>query len=130
MPDKKKKPILIDFSADWCGWCVKMDKEVFSSPEVDRILSRDYITIRINVDANGKLVYRGKRYTPNELSAHFGVTGLPTCVFLESNGSVITAVPGYVEKKNFIPILTYLKDSCYKKNIDFKEYVQGKTSCK
>jgi len=29
----EKKDILIDFTgSDWCGWCIKLDKEVFSTP--------------------------------------------------------------------------------------------------
>ena len=31
---EKNVPILADFSgSDWCGWCIKLDKEVFSQKE-------------------------------------------------------------------------------------------------
>ena len=29
--EEEDKPILVDFTgSDWCGWCIRLDKEVFS----------------------------------------------------------------------------------------------------
>ena len=31
---KSKKPMLLFFTgSDWCGWCIKLQKEVFQKPE-------------------------------------------------------------------------------------------------
>ena len=29
----QKKPVVVDFYTDWCGWCKKLDKETYGAPE-------------------------------------------------------------------------------------------------
>ena len=41
LSEKTGKPILADFSgSDWCGWCIKLDDEVFSKKEFKRLRKR------------------------------------------------------------------------------------------
>jgi thiol:disulfide interchange protein DsbD len=36
----EQRPVLLDVYADWCVYCVQLDKEVFSDPRVQDVLSR------------------------------------------------------------------------------------------
>ena len=69
---KEHKKVFIDFYADWCGWCHKMDETTFSDPKVEAKL-KNYIIIKINVDFNIKLLKKYKIY------------GYPTSIILNSN---------------------------------------------
>ncbi len=75
----EKKPIMLFFTgSDWCGWCMRLKKEVFNH-EKFKIWSDDKI-ILVELDFP-----RRKKLEPNilnqnrELARIFGVSGYPTC---------------------------------------------------
>ena len=36
------KYMLVDVYADWCGWCKKMDREVYAHPQVQQLLAANF----------------------------------------------------------------------------------------
>ncbi|UCE49240.1 MAG: thioredoxin family protein [Phycisphaerales bacterium] len=55
----RKRPALVKFEAEWCGWCKKLDSEVFAQPQIIKALER-YVCIRVDVDRqrNVALAYK------------------------------------------------------------------------
>jgi len=114
---KEKKPILVDFYADWCKWCKVMDDETFSAPEVKKIFASDWVTIRIDTqDTETMGSFKGKTLTFRQMAGAFGVTGLPSYLFIDKEGEPVTIISGYRPKEQFIPMLDYLKNEQYKKD--------------
>jgi thiol:disulfide interchange protein len=79
------KPVLVDFYADWCVWCKRLDTTTFRDPKVAEMLVADVIPLKLNVDKAGR-----------DAASRFNVDGLPTLVLLSSDGSEIGRIPGYM----------------------------------
>ncbi len=111
---KSNKKILIDVYTDWCGWCKKMDKEVFAHAKIAPFLSDQYVLIKLNAESPAKVEYKDTKSTEMGIARDFGVTGYPTFIFLEPNGDLITSLPGFVKAEDFYPVLKYVAESKYK----------------
>ncbi len=73
------KPVLLDYYADWCVDCLRMEKATFSRPDVNRVLRNQFILLQVDVtdprDPNTKAIKR-----------RFGVFGPPAMLFFSPNG--------------------------------------------
>ncbi|MEZ4648168.1 MAG: cytochrome c biogenesis protein CcdA [Candidatus Eisenbacteria bacterium] len=71
------KPVVIDFYADWCGACKELDHQTWVDPTVQAEADR---FVAIKMDFTEKSDWAKAKY------AEYGITGLPTVIFLDSNG--------------------------------------------
>jgi thioredoxin-related protein len=127
---KEKKHMIVDFYTDWCHWCKVMDEKTFSDAQVNKKLSERFVTVRLAAEnASEQATFHGNTYSNVELTRAFGVNGFPSLAFLDSNGEIITIVPGYVPPETFIQILEYIDQGCYKKQMSFDEFMQKKGDC-
>ena len=77
--------ILVDVYTDWCGWCKKMDKTTFHNDEVAKFVNENMVALKLNAEKGiGK-----------ELSQKYGVSGLPTIIYLDYKGNLIEKKPGF-----------------------------------
>ncbi len=116
------KKILVDIYTDWCGWCKKMDKEVYIDGAVQKYLNEKFIVVKLNAESDKRHNYNGGEYSEIEIAQMFGITGYPTTVFLMPNGEPITALPGYVTAEKFFKVLQYIGDDHYQK-MKFEEFL-------
>ena len=115
------RKILVDVYTDWCGWCKKMDKEVFNHSRVAPYLNQQYVLVKLNAESGAQVTYKDAKSSEMELASAFGVTGYPTFLFLEPNGELITTLPGYVKADDFLSVLKYFAENHYKK-MDWQVY--------
>ena len=88
------KPILLIFSgSDWCGWCVKLDQEVFNTQEFKDWAAENVITVIADFPATRQLPPELAKQN-EELKNTYNVSGFPTVFLLKDDGSVI-ARTGY-----------------------------------
>jgi len=119
------KKVLVDVYTDWCSWCKKMDASTYADKKVSEYLSKNYVIIKLNAEANEKITFAGQTMSPAEFSQGMGVTGYPATLFLKSDGQAITLLPGYSEANMFIHILTYINENQYEKK-KFPDYLAEK----
>lgn len=83
LAESSNKPVLFDFTADWCQPCHMLDAEVFRNPDVAREINERFIAIRV-VDRNRE----EGRNSPDvqALQQRFAVRGFPTVVFADRTG--------------------------------------------
>lgn len=86
---EKNKPLMVDFYADWCYWCKRLDSDVYTNSEVIK-LSKDFVCVKVDTD---KYPAEAKRYK---------VSGLPTIIFFNPEGEIIERIIGYRNSKDFI----------------------------
>lgn len=89
-----------------------MEVESFSQPEIIKTINNRFVPIRVDVDKE------------KSISRAYFVRGLPTSWFLDSDGSRITNIPGYVNPETFLIILKYIDSESYK-SMTFKEYMRS-----
>ncbi len=113
----ENKPILIDFTASWCGWCKRMDKETFSDPEVIGYISSKIVPVKVWGDDTtkaGMVTHEGERMTQRALTQIYQVRGFPCFWFLDPAAGKIGPAPGYKNKENFMPLVEYVAGNHYK----------------
>ena len=107
----EKKMVLMDFTgSDWCSWCMKMDKEIFSTPEFKKYAADNLVLVELDFPHSKQLLLATKKQN-DALAKQYGVSGFPTTVVLDSEGKTIKVFGGYVEggAAAFIATLEKLK---------------------
>ena len=115
------KLVMIEFFATWCGYCKKMDKQVFPDPTVQAQLSKYFVPVRVTESSSNEVTFQGKTMSEKELTQQFGVTGFPTIVFLDSAGEPITKIPGFVPAETLEGALAFVGSGAYK-NMEYKDF--------
>ena len=81
------KLILVDFSgSDWCGWCKKLDKEVFSKEEFLGAAAAKYVLLMVDSPRDNSLLSDKAKEQNPKLVEKFGIKGFPTVLVLDAQG--------------------------------------------
>ncbi|HJM15938.1 MAG TPA: thioredoxin family protein, partial [Flavobacteriales bacterium] len=78
---KTNKPIMLFFTgSDWCGWCKKLVREVYKTPEFNKWAKKNVVLVEIDFPRRTKL---SKELTSqnNSLKNLFKPRGYPTVYF-------------------------------------------------
>ncbi len=84
------KDLLVDFTGtDWCGWCIKLDEEVFAHDTFKTAIVADYVLCALDFPRGDE----AKAKVPNaarneELREKFGVNGFPSILLMTADGEL------------------------------------------
>jgi len=93
---QSNRPILADFTgSDWCPWCVRLKKEVFSTPEFGRWAAQNVVLLELDFPRSKQQSPALKAQNEN-LAKKYNVSGFPTVVFFEADGTEVGR-SGYLE---------------------------------
>ncbi len=83
------KTILADFTgSDWCGWCIKLKKEVFDQPEFQDYAKKHLVMLELDFPRKKELPLKEKEQN-EKLSQEFKVDGFPSVLLLNAKGKEI-----------------------------------------
>ena len=78
----ENKPMLLFFTgSDWCGWCHRLQREVFNTPAFTTWASSDVILVELDFPRN-KVLPQNIKEQNQMLQQQFGVQGYPTVWFV------------------------------------------------
>lgn len=129
------KKIFIDVFTDWCGWCKRMDQTTFQNPEVAAYMNENFYAVKFDAESDKPIEFAGYKFIneggkngrkgTHQLAAALlqGRLSYPSYVFMDEKNQLLTVAPGYMEAKDFLPVLKYFGTDAYL-NQTFKDYIK------
>lgn len=93
------RPVILNFHADWCSPCLKLDEFTFSD---ERVIESTKSFLMMKVDITDY-----ESADAQNIREQFGVTGVPEIIFLNRAGNEVqgTRVIGYLGAEKFLRLL-------------------------
>jgi thiol-disulfide isomerase/thioredoxin len=104
------KAVLVNFTgSDWCGWCIRLKKEVFDTAEFKAFAAENLVLVEIDFP-RAKQQSQALRQANSRLQTQYQVRGYPSIFILDKNGETRLKT-GYQAggPRNYITHLTRTK---------------------
>jgi thioredoxin-related protein len=89
------KLLLLNFTgSDWCGWCIKFDKDVLSQPQFKNYAHDNLVLLELDFPRRKSQPTEEKKQNLH-LAQQYEVLGFPTIIVLNSNGQKVWQYDGY-----------------------------------
>ncbi len=85
------RPIFVDFWAEWCGWCDRLNRTTYTDPLVVR-KSQDFVAVKVDTEGSPR---------ERQITAAYEVTSLPTMLFLSPEGRQLRRVDAFQSAYQF-----------------------------
>ena len=82
---KSKKPLMLFFTgSDWCGWCIRLQKEVLKTPEFAKWANKNVVLVELDFPRRSPQQPELQKQN-QELQQIFGIQGFPTVWFAKAS---------------------------------------------
>lgn len=92
------KPLLVDFTADWCQPCHRLDEEVFRDAAIARDINQRFIAIRVT---DRKHEEGSNPDDVEALQRKYNVRGFPTVIIADGNLEELARMEGFRGRDEF-----------------------------
>lgn len=92
---ENRKVFLFFTGSDWCGWCMKLDREILSTSEFKAFAAEKLVLIKVDFPHNTPQSEQQKAAN-QKLAEQFGIRGFPTVIVLNGAGKKVGTL-GYLE---------------------------------
>ncbi|MDX2305927.1 MAG: thioredoxin family protein [Microscillaceae bacterium] len=86
---KENKALLLNFTgSDWCGWCVRLDREVFSQSAFVAYAQKNLVCVKLDFPQKKQLPAAEQEQNMT-LMRKYGVRGFPTIYLLNASEETV-----------------------------------------
>ena len=117
------KKILLFGYAEWCGYCRKTRKETFPDSTVLAAIDKYYLPVQLDAESEEEISYNGQTLKKRELAQYLRINSYPIHFFIDSEGEIVGAQPGFLEPYIYAPMLNFVGSDAYQ-NQSFEEYFE------
>ena len=120
---KEGKDLLIDFTgSDWCGWCIKLRKEVFDLDEFKTAGPKSFVLVEVDFPQNKSKLSKETQEQNAKLQQQFDIHGFPSIILADAQGRPY-AKTGYQEggPEKYLPHLNELRSVKVKRDEQWKK---------
>ena len=83
------KLLLLNFTgSDWCGWCIKLDREVFSKPEFAEYAAKNLVLVELDFPRRKQLSDMVRQQN-EQMAEQYQIQGFPTVIVLNGDGQKV-----------------------------------------
>lgn len=118
------KKILLFGYAEWCTFCLKMRKESFTDDRVQQSIEEYFIPVQLDGQSDEFVEYQGQKMKARELAKYLRLSSYPTHYFVDSDGTIMGAQPGFIEPDIYSYLLDYIGSGAMNE-MKFDEYVES-----
>ena len=91
--EENRHVFLFFTGSDWCGWCMRLQKEILTTPEFARFAGEKLILVELEFPRS-KPLPAGVKAQNQQLASRFQVRGYPSVIVLNSAGKQVAQL-GY-----------------------------------
>jgi uncharacterized protein YyaL (SSP411 family) len=95
---QQDKPMMVVFSASWCTFCHKLDRETFADKRISSFIEREFVPVHLDFDKEPKV------------AKILEVERLPCTVFLTPQADLLLRTEGFANAKDFQSTLSSVLD--------------------
>ena len=88
------KPLFVDFYAVWCGPCKKMEKQIFTQPEVGEYFNKHFIALQLDAEKPENV----------DVAKTYKVEAFPTLGIFDGEGKALSINVGYMNAQELMAI--------------------------
>lgn len=85
--------VLMKFTADWCVYCKKMERDTFAKPAVAGFVNQNFVPALVDADKHKQLVQ------------HLKIKGLPAILIVSPDMVILERISGYQTEAKLLPAL-------------------------